>query len=74
MITLFFTKGPVRSWNDAKQCDTAAFGRWHAAMLARGMYWPPAQFEAAFVSGAHSEADIDGTIGAAGEALDLALS
>jgi glutamate-1-semialdehyde 2,1-aminomutase len=69
MITLFFVRGPVRSWNDAKASDTKAFARWHAGMLARGVYWPPAQFEAAFISGAHSESDIDGTIAAAGEAL-----
>jgi glutamate-1-semialdehyde 2,1-aminomutase len=65
MITLFFTRGPVRSWADAKECDTKAFGRWHGAMIERGMYWPPAQFEAAFISGAHSEADIDATVAAA---------
>jgi glutamate-1-semialdehyde 2,1-aminomutase len=69
MITLFFTKGPVRSWADAKACDTARFGRWHAAMIARGQYWPPAQFEAAFVSAAHTEADIDETIAAATDSL-----
>jgi glutamate-1-semialdehyde 2,1-aminomutase len=69
MITLFFTRGPVRSWADAKTCDTAAFGRWHGAMLARGIYWPPAQFEAAFLSGAHTEADVDATVAAAGEAF-----
>jgi glutamate-1-semialdehyde 2,1-aminomutase len=69
MITLFFAKGPVRSWDDAKKCDTKRFGAWHGAMLARGIYWPPAQFEAAFVSAAHSEADVDATIGACAEAL-----
>jgi glutamate-1-semialdehyde 2,1-aminomutase len=69
MVTLFFTRGPVRSWADAKSCDTAAFGRWHGAMLARGIYWPPAQFEAAFLSGAHTEADVDATIAAARDAL-----
>jgi glutamate-1-semialdehyde 2,1-aminomutase len=69
MLTLFFTQGPVRSWSDAKTCDTKAFGRWHGAMIERGIYWPPAQFEAAFVSAAHSEADIDRTVAAADEAL-----
>jgi glutamate-1-semialdehyde 2,1-aminomutase len=69
MITLFFAEGPIRSWEDAKRCDTARFGRWHGAMLARGVYWPPAQFEAAFISGAHTEADIDATVSAADEAL-----
>jgi glutamate-1-semialdehyde 2,1-aminomutase len=53
MITPFFTEGPVRSWEDAARCDTAAFGRWHRAMLDNGVMWPPAQFEAAFVSAAH---------------------
>jgi glutamate-1-semialdehyde 2,1-aminomutase len=71
MITVFFTRGPVRSWVDAKSCDTKAFARWHGAMLERGVYWPPAQFEAAFVSGAHSEGDIDETIAAADQALAL---
>jgi glutamate-1-semialdehyde 2,1-aminomutase len=69
MITVFFTQGPVRSWSDAKACDTQAFGRWHSGLLSRGVYWPPAQFEAAFISGAHAEADVDATIDAANEAL-----
>jgi glutamate-1-semialdehyde 2,1-aminomutase len=69
MITLFFTGGPVRSWKDAKASDTQAFAAWHRGMLERGFYWPPAQFEAAFVSGAHSNADIDATIDAADAAL-----
>ncbi len=62
MITLFFHAGPVRSWVDAKASDTGLFGRWHAAMLSQGIYWPPSQFEAAFVSGAHGEAEVDRTI------------
>jgi len=69
MITLFFTRGPVRTWADAKDCDTKAFGRWHGAMIERGFYWPPAQFEAAFISGAHTDADIDATVKAAQESL-----
>jgi glutamate-1-semialdehyde 2,1-aminomutase len=69
MITLFFAQGPIRSWDDAKRCDTARFGRWHAAMLARGQYWPPSQFEAAFFGGAHTDADIDATLAAAEEAI-----
>jgi glutamate-1-semialdehyde 2,1-aminomutase len=72
MITLFFDRGPVLSWSEAKRCDTAAFGRWHGAMIARGVYWPPAQFEAAFVSAAHTEADIDATVSAAVHALEVA--
>jgi glutamate-1-semialdehyde 2,1-aminomutase len=72
MITLFFARGPVFSWSDAQRSDRAAFGRWHGAMLARGIYWPPAQFEAAFVSAAHTVTDVDRTIDAAEEALAIA--
>jgi glutamate-1-semialdehyde 2,1-aminomutase len=69
MITLFFTKGPVTSWEGAKVSDTARFGRFHGELLKRGVYWPPAQYEAAFLSAAHTDADIDATIVAAKEAL-----
>ncbi len=69
MLTLFFTEGPVRSWADARACDVGAFGRWHGAMIERGVYWPPAQFEAAFVSAAHTDADIDATVEAASASL-----
>ncbi|HSQ61553.1 MAG TPA: aminotransferase class III-fold pyridoxal phosphate-dependent enzyme, partial [Polyangiaceae bacterium] len=69
MLTLFFAKGPIRSWTDAKGCDTERFGRWHRAMTERGQYWPPSQFEAAFISAAHTDADIDATIAACSEAL-----
>jgi len=69
MITLFFGPSSVSSWDDASTCDTARFGRWHQAMLKQGIYWPPAQFEAAFISNAHSEADIDRTLKAAKNAL-----
>ncbi len=69
MITLFFHPGPIESWDDAKSCDTAAFGRFHQGLIERGIYWPPAQFEAAFLSAAHTETDIDKTVTAAREAL-----
>jgi glutamate-1-semialdehyde 2,1-aminomutase len=69
MITLFFHPGPVRSWTDANASDRERFGRWHRGLLERGVYWPPSQFEAAFLSAAHSEADIDRTIDAARSAL-----
>ncbi len=70
MLTLFFNDGsPVRNWSDAKKCDTARFGRWHAGMIARGQYFPPSQYEAAFLSTAHTEADIDATVRAAEAAL-----
>lgn len=69
MLTLFFHRGPVRSWDDAKQCDVGRFARWHSQMLSQGIYWPPAQFEAAFISHAHSEGDIESTVTAARAAL-----
>ncbi len=72
MITVFFQRGPITSWNDAKQCDTQAFGRFHGGLLAAGVYWPPAQFEAAFLSLAHDEASIDQTIDAAAKAFAAA--
>lgn len=56
MITPFFIEGPVRSWSDAARCDTARFGRFHRALLEHGVYWPPSQFEAGFISIAHDEA------------------
>jgi glutamate-1-semialdehyde 2,1-aminomutase len=74
MLTLFFTRGPVRAWDDAKTSDTKSFARWHGAMLERGFYWPPAQFEAAFVSAAHSEADIEATIEAGDAALGASVA
>jgi glutamate-1-semialdehyde 2,1-aminomutase len=67
MITLFFTPGPVVDYATAKKSDTALFARFFHALLARGIYFPPAQFETAFVSLAHTEGDIDTTVRAAGE-------
>jgi glutamate-1-semialdehyde 2,1-aminomutase len=69
MITPFFTAGPVKSFNDAVKSDTKKFGKWHAGMLARGQYWPPSQYEAAFLSTAHTDALVDATIKAAAEAF-----
>ena len=69
MITMFFTAGPVRTFSDAMKSDAKRFGRWHGAMLGRGQYWPPSQYEAAFISAAHDDAIIDKTIAAADEAL-----
>lgn len=69
MITLFFAKGPITDWSSADGCDRERFGAFFRAMLKAGVYWPPAQFEAAFISGAHSEAEIDRTIQAAEAAL-----
>ncbi|MFN8094528.1 MAG: glutamate-1-semialdehyde 2,1-aminomutase [Vicinamibacteria bacterium] len=69
MITVFFCEGPVVDYASAKKSDTGRFGRFFHAMLERGVYLPPAQFEAAFVSLAHGEAEIDLTVLAAAEAL-----
>jgi glutamate-1-semialdehyde 2,1-aminomutase len=69
MLTLFFHEGPVRSWQDAKSADTARFGAWHRGLIEHGVYWPPAQFEAAFVSLAHDESCIDETLKSAALAL-----
>jgi len=67
--TLFFTPQPVTDYTSAKASDTAAFARFFHGMLQRGVYLPPSQFEAAFISLAHSERDIDDTIAAAREVL-----
>ncbi|HYN01773.1 MAG TPA: glutamate-1-semialdehyde 2,1-aminomutase [Vicinamibacteria bacterium] len=69
MITVFFCAGPVTDYATAKASDTKRFGRFFHAMLERGVYLPPAQFEAAFVSLAHGDAEIDLTVAAAGEAF-----
>jgi len=69
MITAFFCRGPVTDYASAKTSDTALFARFFHALLKRGVYLPPAQFEAAFVSLAHTEADVDRTIEAAEAAL-----
>jgi glutamate-1-semialdehyde 2,1-aminomutase len=74
MITLFFCQGPVRNFAEARTSDTARFGRFHAGLLARGIYFPPSQFEAAFFSLAHSEADMDRAAAAAREALVESVS
>jgi glutamate-1-semialdehyde 2,1-aminomutase len=69
MFTAFFSEGPVVDYASAKKSDTMAFGRFFHFLLDQGVYFPPAQFEAAFVSTAHSEADVDATIAVAGQAL-----
>lgn len=65
MFTLFFTSEPVTDYESAKKSDTQAFGRYFRAMLESGIYLPPSQFEAAFLSAAHTVEDIDKTIAAA---------
>ena len=72
MWTLFFTGHAVRNWSDASQCDTKCFARFFHEMLRRGVSLAPSQFEANFLSIAHTDADIDETCAAAGAALDAA--
>jgi glutamate-1-semialdehyde 2,1-aminomutase len=72
MFTWFFTPGPVTDWPSAARSDTDAFGRFFRAMLDTGVYLPPSQFEAAFMSAAHTEADIQQTIAAAKQAFTMA--
>ena len=65
MFTWFFCNQPVTDWTSAAKSDTKKFARFHRAMLEQGIYLPPSQFEAAFMSTAHTAADIQATIGAA---------
>lgn len=67
MFGFFFRKGPVKCFADAAKSDTEKFARWHRAMLERGVYLAPSQFEAGFMSLAHTDEDIDRTIAAAKE-------
>jgi glutamate-1-semialdehyde 2,1-aminomutase len=69
MLTLFFARERVTDWPSASQCDTARFARYFWSMLERGVYLPCSQFEALFVSAAHTDADIEITIAAARDAL-----
>jgi len=71
MFCSFFTKGEVRDWPTASACDTNAFARYFLAMLNEGIYLAPSQFETAFVSAAHGEADIEKTIEAAAKCFKL---
>jgi len=73
MLTVFFSGEPVFDAASARKSDTKRFGRFFHAMLERGVYLPPSQFEAAFVSLAHSPEDIEVTIGAAKEAFAEAV-
>ena len=69
LVTPFFTDAPVRDYDSALRCDTAAYGRFFQGMLARGIYPPPSQFEAWFLSAAHTDRDVKRTIAAAHEAM-----
>lgn len=69
MLTWFFTDRPVHDLAGARGCDTAAFGRFFRGMLARGVYLPPSQFEAAFLSAALGETEVDRVLEAVEETL-----
>ncbi len=69
MLTLFFTDKPVTNFSEAQACDTEKFARFWQGMLERGVYLPPSQFEAWFVSLAHSEREIEETLRAAKDTL-----
>ena len=69
LATLFFTPGPVRNFEDAKRSDTEKYKRFFHAMLERGFFLAPSQFEAMFVSAAHTDADIERTLAAFAECV-----
>lgn len=69
MFGMFFTSGPVHSYEDAKKSDTAKFGRFHRGMLEQGIYLAPSQFEAGFTSISHTDEDIERTLAAAREVM-----
>lgn len=69
MMTLFFTDRDVARYEDAKHSDVRRFAAFHRSMLARGVYLPPSQYEAWFVSAAHRDADIGKTLAAAAETI-----
>jgi glutamate-1-semialdehyde 2,1-aminomutase len=74
MFTVFFTSTPVTDFRSAKTSDGARYGRFFHALLERGVYFPPSQFEAVFVSLAHTLKDIQATIHAARQAFKVAAS
>ena len=74
LSTLFFAAGPLSDFASVKKCDTAAYSRFFHAMRKRGVFLPPAQFEAWFVSTAHSETDLRSTAKAVGESLSAAFA
>jgi glutamate-1-semialdehyde 2,1-aminomutase len=73
MMTLFFVEEEVRDYKTAVKSNTVTFGKYFSEMLKRGIYLAPAQFEAAFISTAHSNEDLDRTIEAQSEALKLVI-
>jgi glutamate-1-semialdehyde 2,1-aminomutase len=70
LLTVFFSEEPVRDFDGARACDLEAYATWCRGLLARGVYAPPSQFEAWFVSLAHDERDLDFTLEAAAAAFN----
>jgi glutamate-1-semialdehyde 2,1-aminomutase len=69
MFTVFFNPGPVTDYASAVTSDTSRYARFHNAMLGKGIYLPPSQFEACFVSTEHKSKDIEATIAAVRKAM-----
>jgi glutamate-1-semialdehyde 2,1-aminomutase len=69
MFTWFFNPGPVTDWDSASKSDTEKFGKFFRSMLDNGIYLPPSQYEAAFLSASHTEDDVQRTIAAAKQAF-----
>jgi glutamate-1-semialdehyde 2,1-aminomutase len=69
MFTWFFQKDQVQDWDTASKSDTQAFGKFYRGLLEQGVYLPPSQYEAAFLSSAHTDEDIRKTIAAARDSL-----
>jgi len=74
LATLFFASAPVRNYSDAKRSDTKRYARFFREMLDRGIFLAPSQFEAAFVSAAHTAEDVSRTIAAARDSLQMISS
>jgi glutamate-1-semialdehyde 2,1-aminomutase len=70
MVTFFFQEGPVRNYEEAKKSDTARFGRFFHALLDKGIYFPPSQFEALFISAVHSPEELTFTAQAIRDAVN----
>lgn len=74
LLTLFFGDEPVKDYDGAKRSDTRRFAAFFSEVLERGVFLPPSQFEALFVSAAHTEADIERTVAACREGLNAVLA
>lgn len=70
LLCVFFTKGEVKDFAAAQKCDTEKFANFWKALLKHGVYWPPSQFECAFISTEHGKKDIDDTLSAVEQAFD----